>query len=298
MSHQFTSKEIRERFHSLPKDIQIIVSKPETTQRLEEIGRQRGLRIDEIGILIEYSGLIMLGFIKSKEFVNHLATQLKVSEEQAEAIAVDVDNQLFSRIRESLRKVQYQSTVDSRFTTSDDFVSAESGAKVRGALLEYSEPVVSTEETEGIPIAINTNMSPGDYSPEEFGGGASSAPRIQETPAQAVREGLSSLSSGNQAPTSDMVRGMAMGSGAHDPLPEETTTSFSENENQAYRENAQAVVGKMPGAMQEAYAAREAAAPATETSPEMIKDFKTRLEEKMAVSDKGVVNSDPYRESI
>lgn len=119
MSNPFTKQQIQERFESLPPDIQQVVQGDAMVKRLEVIGRNHDLRIDGIGVLIEYSGLIMLGLIKSNEFVSHLQKQLNLSREQAETIAIEVDEQVFSRIRESLRKVQYQSTGESRFGESE-----------------------------------------------------------------------------------------------------------------------------------------------------------------------------------
>ncbi|MFW0871297.1 MAG: hypothetical protein ACKKL4_02490 [Patescibacteria group bacterium] len=115
MSNPFTKQQIQERYDALPEDIQKVVAGDTMVKQLEVIGRNHNLRIDGIGILIEYSGLIMLGLIKSNEFVRHLRDQLNLSQEQAEQIAIEVDEQVFSRIRESLRKIQYRSTDEARF---------------------------------------------------------------------------------------------------------------------------------------------------------------------------------------
>lgn len=167
MSNPFTPEQIHERFESLPDDIQTVISAPETAELIESIGRNRGLRIDKIGALIEYSGLIMLGFIKSNEFVNNLAWELQISKEQAESLAVDIDSRVFSRMRSSLRQVQYQSTADKSF---DDTNSDEAGeSPVRDSLLADIEKAAAPSTTgDATPVNLSKSMSSANYDHQHF----------------------------------------------------------------------------------------------------------------------------------
>lgn len=294
MSNPFTTEQIQERFESLPTDIQTVISGAETARRLEEIGRQRGLRIDGIGVLIEYSGLVMLGLVKSAEFVSHLSKQLAISREQAEAIAVDVDTQVFSRIRNSLREVQYQSTVESRFQVGSDRGSAHENTPPLESPLPSTplEPTPEPVPTESVPTSLQETMAPADYSAQKFEQAFETTPPAlgpMHTP-QAIKPEpyRATLEEEVSVPINSTVT----------PVGHSTTTPYTDNENRTYSQAAQATINKMPGAVKDAYAAREAAAPKASVPQSAIKDFKTRLEEQLATADNNTVNSDPYKESI
>lgn len=305
MSNPFTTDQIQQRFKSLPPDIQTAISSPETARRLEDIGRSRGLRIDGIGTLIEYSGLIMLGLIKSNEFVDHLSRHLSISKEQAESIAVEVDQQVFSRIRNSLREVQYHSTSEKRFEEQEDFTHQDGTSPVRDSMIkDIEQSAVSDTVSDEAPIAapVANTMAAQDYDPGAFA--ASSQPTTPTTPLSVEPE-IETDQAVKATPESSLDQYQEDG---FEEIPvtinntpasaRETADTYNQGEDQAYDAVAQSVVDHMPGAVQDAYAAGQAAAPAVETTPAVIQDFKSRLEEKIASGGESHVNHDPYKESI
>lgn len=284
MSHTYTPEQIRAQFDSLPTDIQQLISGPETAATLQEIGRQHSLRIDAIGTLIEYSGLVMLGLVKSNAFVDQLTRNLAISHEQAESIAVAVDTQVFSRIRNSLREVQYRSTTEQRFSELETPIGA------------VAQPTaVSTEPVEEpIPQELDPAMSSMDYNPQDFGSGSQTVNTATEPTAP---EPVLPVSEDSQ-PSSELTNHSVTVPINTAPAPT-SQPSYQSTEAQAYNKAAEQVIGKMPGAVKDAYKNRQVAAPQPATAnPDVIKDFKTRLEEKMAVHNNSAVNTDPYKESI
>ena len=369
MSNPFTKQEIQERFDSLPQDMQRVVAGEEMAQRLETIGRKHELRIDGIGVLIEYSGLIMLGLIKTKEFVGHLQEKLNLSREQAEAIALEVDEQVFSRIRESLRKIQYQSTDNSRFSERDipmpstniadeapvsdqstsapsDTVSQEAAGEMH-AQSPSGSPLTDTSAGDSLQNEINEmlaqHMSSSDFIP----------PSSQEEPGASAQENLSATAPAKEAATQlnegiDSVSApekeftVEPGESAQSLGQQEEEVGVAFNTDSAEKEiprvaptgleqgvgggnpegvNMEGSVsvgadfdpanpyggptfgpdtaqadGIPPRASQTAPA--DQGTPAFEADREHVKDFQTKLQEKMATQDTAKYDDDPYRESI
>lgn len=328
MSNQFTTQQIQAQYESLPEDIKQVVSSSDTATLIEEIGRKHDLRIDAIGVLIEYSTLIMLGLIKSNEFVSQLVKQLSISREQAEAIAVEIDSEVFSRIRNSLREVQYRPSSSARFEESDTILNTEARApqiEASHAPQEKSEKspapqaATQTQETEEAPTPdMKENLSSQDYNPDEFSGGAVHTSPTPTASAEAPAEASTSPEPNEEdtlkqeaESTTNSATIKATPSNALDRFQE---TGFEENETDIPLRNNDPSARSRPAASEETIPQAQASAPedtqqatpesqdastpAPEASEENIKDFRTRLEERMASVDNSKVNSDPYKESI
>ena len=105
----YTPEQLQEKFDSLPQDIQQAITSETVSGNLEILGQKYSLRVDKIGDLIDEVGMVMLGFKKSSDFIGSLSKRLEIDRETAESLAVDIDNDVFKKIRESLRNVQFGS---------------------------------------------------------------------------------------------------------------------------------------------------------------------------------------------
>ena len=97
--------EAEERFKTLPKEIQSLLYSDEMLVVVKKIGDKNQLHIDQVGILETEIGQVMLGFIDNKDFPFELMENLHIERVQADAIAQDVSDMLFSKIRESMKQV-------------------------------------------------------------------------------------------------------------------------------------------------------------------------------------------------
>ncbi len=281
MANQFTHEEIYARYDSLPADIQEAISGSSTATILEEIGRSQGLRLDAIGILIEYSGLVMLGLIKSKDFVSQLERVLSISREQAEQLAIAVDNQVFSRIRNSLREVQHHSPTQARFETADDVpTSALASSEAAEGSAEFAMvsatdyPAEHVNEPQGEASALDEVVATEsrEYSEENFG-----------------REQTAEQYSDPEHPPRDTVPPST-------PRMAGTLESLEKyDEESPFTSSYVAPVHSTTQAHQADIVAHT---PPINPRPELIKDFQTKLEEKVAQQNNSQVNNDPYKESI
>ncbi|OGZ56413.1 MAG: hypothetical protein A3G60_00305 [Candidatus Ryanbacteria bacterium RIFCSPLOWO2_12_FULL_47_9c] len=73
-----------------------------TAERMSAIGKQHGLLIDKIGIMAEETGYVMLGLEHPNDFIKNLAETLGIADEKAQAIAKDINEQVFRPIRDHL----------------------------------------------------------------------------------------------------------------------------------------------------------------------------------------------------
>lgn len=83
----------------------MILDSEENTDKIYELGNKHQLHIDKIGLLDREISLIMFGVVKPQEFIPNLREKLKIDDEEARKIALEVNEQIFNPIRESLKQV-------------------------------------------------------------------------------------------------------------------------------------------------------------------------------------------------
>jgi hypothetical protein len=101
----YTPEQIQKRFESLPEDVKEAISSIDTTNTILEIGRSNSIQIDELGELVDETGLVMLGFTKPSDFVSNIESRLGVSKEIAEKLVKEINEKILLKIRESLKKI-------------------------------------------------------------------------------------------------------------------------------------------------------------------------------------------------
>lgn len=90
---------------SLPDDVQKTMSSPEVAKKIQAIGQKHQLHVDTVGTLLDETQLVMKGETHPKEYIKNLTKRLSVSDTKAKEVAVDINEQIFRPIRESLKKV-------------------------------------------------------------------------------------------------------------------------------------------------------------------------------------------------
>ncbi len=101
---QNTPEQIKQRFEALPKDIKEAISSVDTTSTIVDIGEKYKLHIDQIGELVDETGLIMLGFSKSNQFVSNIEKRLGISRNEANDLVREINDKILIKIRESMRE--------------------------------------------------------------------------------------------------------------------------------------------------------------------------------------------------
>lgn len=98
-------EEILDRYLDLPEDLQKALFSAQNSNTMFEIGKKHGLPVDKIGELADETGLVMLGMAKPSEYIKNLERRLGVEAIKAKEIAEEINQKIFSSIRESLKKI-------------------------------------------------------------------------------------------------------------------------------------------------------------------------------------------------
>ncbi|MDP3784560.1 MAG: hypothetical protein Q8R12_00560, partial [bacterium] len=86
-------------------DLKTAIYSADSSTAIENISKKSGLHIDQMGKLAEETGLVMLGLTHPKDFIPHLVERLGVDKLTARNIAEDINQQIFQKVRESLKKI-------------------------------------------------------------------------------------------------------------------------------------------------------------------------------------------------
>lgn len=101
----FTPQQIKERYKTLPQNLRDVYFSEETAEKLTAIGKANNLRVDQIGLLADETGLVMLGLVSTSEYITNLAKRLEITSELAKQVAEEVTSQIFSQVREAMQKI-------------------------------------------------------------------------------------------------------------------------------------------------------------------------------------------------
>ena len=101
----FTEEQIAQMYDNLPEDLKDAIFGLEMNEIVERIGRENQLNIEQIGNLANETGMVMLGVTHPNEFIANLAERLGVDKEKARIIAQEINEQIFKKVRDSLRKI-------------------------------------------------------------------------------------------------------------------------------------------------------------------------------------------------
>ncbi len=96
---------IMKRYLELPADVQNALFAKKTSDTILEVGKKHSITIEKIGELADETGLVMLGITPPGEYIKNLVRRLDVEQEKARAIAEDINQKVFSPVRESLKKI-------------------------------------------------------------------------------------------------------------------------------------------------------------------------------------------------
>jgi len=76
-----------------------------TAEVIYSVGQKHGLNVEQIGLLAEEVGFIMLGMVGASDFITNLQTLLDIPQEKAGEIAQEINHKIFLPIREELRGI-------------------------------------------------------------------------------------------------------------------------------------------------------------------------------------------------
>jgi hypothetical protein len=102
---RYTKEQYKKQYSVLPPVIKDFMAKEETIEKILDIGKKYNLHIDQLQILNEEVGLVLHGLEKPGNFINNLRKYLGLSEDIANLITYDLNQQIFAEIRGELEKL-------------------------------------------------------------------------------------------------------------------------------------------------------------------------------------------------
>lgn len=99
---QDSQKIIEDRFKELPETIREVITESGWEKNIRNIVSKHNLRIDQGAVIEHETLLIMLGFETPEDYLTNLISEAEVDAKVAEAITQDVNEQIFSLIREKI----------------------------------------------------------------------------------------------------------------------------------------------------------------------------------------------------
>src|SRR3989338_3925454 len=101
----YNTQQIRGIYSKLLNDIKEAIFSVDVSDKIIDIGKKHKLAVDKIGIIGNETSRVMLGVTHPNEFISNLTERLEVDKEKARAIAQEINEQIFKKVRDSLRKI-------------------------------------------------------------------------------------------------------------------------------------------------------------------------------------------------
>ena len=100
----YSPEETAKKFESRPQAIKDILYSFEITSAVAKVGEKNGLHIDQMELLNTETAQVMMGLTETKDFVGVLMEELSIDEAKASAVASDINELLFSKIRGAMNQ--------------------------------------------------------------------------------------------------------------------------------------------------------------------------------------------------
>ena len=98
-----TKKIIKERFDSLPENIQELIMSSNYENTLIDIGKKYQLNVEQMGILERETTLVIMGLSPTKDFEIELTRELSVDKIKGNQIVAEINEKIFLAIRDLLK---------------------------------------------------------------------------------------------------------------------------------------------------------------------------------------------------
>lgn len=155
VNHNITEEELEKKFNSLPEEIQDIIYSPTTTKLVQEIGEKYELHIDKINNLMLAVEDTMTGDVRADEFISHITKELQITDEVAQKIGQEIDQQVFEGVRDAIKSIPKKKTVSISQEKSKPTIAEE----VERPQEVKAEPVINEIKNLGDSLDTDTELS-------------------------------------------------------------------------------------------------------------------------------------------
>ena len=174
---------IDEEIKKLPAETRRAFASFDWGNKLNELGKKHGLHIDQLGELYTETALVMIGLVKSDDYLSQIEIRLNLDSEKASALVNDINEQIFKPIRDALKSfvkinINKESIISGK-TENLNQLKQEERAILEKTGIEINKteeksvetPIIERgdllEKVENLPISIPINLPTRDNETKE-----------------------------------------------------------------------------------------------------------------------------------
>ncbi len=167
------TEDLKKQFEALPVEIQKAISDVDLPIKLQEIVKNNKLMIDQAGGLETETILVLFGLESLENYVKNLIANVGLSSIQASIVAHDVNESIFKNIRESLKKINDQTSKEENINErpADLVASNKKTGNISGNLakedvlagIENPENIKNNEERVSVSSQKSNSLIPETY---------------------------------------------------------------------------------------------------------------------------------------
>lgn len=157
--------DLKKQYEKLPVELQKAIASADLATKLQDISKKNHLMIDQAGDLEMETMIVLLGLEPLNQYTNNLIKNVGMTQEQALAVAHDVDEMIFKSIRESLRKINSEEENINKVTDEGVKIPIVSAEPSREEVISGIEnPTTLREKEDSVSISSLKSNNP----PEVF----------------------------------------------------------------------------------------------------------------------------------
>ena len=149
---------------TIPDQLKILSDSPEIYKQSQKTGEKFDLHINQVGELDAEIRDILSGESKSTDFVSHIMERLEIDNNLANQIAVDVNSEIFTAIKEQLQSREsgiepsaQNASTPQQFRNEQAVIDLE---KIGGFTIEKTPEIKADAPTESQPVILNNIENP------------------------------------------------------------------------------------------------------------------------------------------
>lgn len=101
-----TLEQMKEKFDTLPTDFQEAIRTYPYDQKLQAVAKKFKLHIDQLVELEKAMSDIVFGDLRASNLAHNLGTNLRISQEQANEIALDLNSNILVPLKDLIKHIQ------------------------------------------------------------------------------------------------------------------------------------------------------------------------------------------------
>lgn len=154
---EYTPEDIAKKIGTLPDEIQDMIFDPSIGEKIQAIGKKNNLHVDQVGILMAETNLVMIGLTHPDQFIPRIKEGLSIADEAARAIADDISAQVVMGVRLKLMELEKEKEQPDETRISDEEIE-----KILNENIEIGN-TQNVMEKSGVEVIENKPLDMGSF---------------------------------------------------------------------------------------------------------------------------------------